>query len=79
MKAVDGPITEFWLELMKYLMSTNIFRYFWKIKKVFIQILQFLKGYTSKTWANTRTCYNKRVLLVSISKLKCRMLLVNKV
>lgn len=78
MKAVDGPIPEFWLELIKYLMSTNIFRYFWKIKKVFIQILQLFKGYTSKTWANPLTCYNKRVL-VSISKHKCRMLLVNKV
>lgn len=76
MKAVDGPIPEFWLELMKYLMNRETFSDIFG--KFFIQILQFLKGYTSKTWVNTRPCYNKRVL-VSISKHKCRMLLVNKV
>lgn len=44
MKAVDGPIPEFWLELMKYLMSKNIFRYFWKIKKSLYKFYNFLKG-----------------------------------
>lgn len=65
MKAVDGPIPEFWLELMKYLMSTNIFRYFWKIKSLHTNFTIFKR--VSKILANTRTCYNKRVLVSKVS------------